>query len=163
MGVKMTTPMSEINAAIKAEARRAEMLTIRALAYLGEKCVIEAKDRPQEASWFDQSGNLRSSVGYVIGVNGKIVQYSSFNQVKQGSEGVKEGKELAEELAKKYSKGYALIVVAGMNYAELVEAMDNKVVLASAELFARKELPNMMKKLKVQISSDELNLWGLSI
>lgn len=163
MGVKMTTPMSEINAVIKAEARRAEMLTIRALAYLGEKCVIEAKDRPQEASWFDQSGNLRSSVGYVIGVNGKIVQYSSFNQVKQGSEGVKEGKELAEELAKKYSKGYALIVVAGMNYAELVEAMDNKVVLASAELFARKELPNMMKKLKVQISSDELNLWGLSI
>ena len=159
----MTTPMSEINAVIKAEARRAEMLTIRALAYLGEKCVIEAKDRPQEASWFDQSGNLRSSVGYVIGVNGKIVQYSSFNQVKQGSEGVKEGKELAEELAKKYSKGYALIVVAGMNYAELVEAMDNKVVLASAELFARKELPNMMKKLKVQISSDELNLWGLSI
>ena len=144
MGVKMTTPMSEINAAIKAEARRAEMLTIRALAYLGEKCVIEAKDRPQEASWFDQSGNLRSSVGYVIGVNGKIVQYSSFNQVKQGSEGVKEGKELAEELAKKYSKGYALIVVAGMNYAEL---------------FARQELPKMMEKLRMQISNADFDEW----
>lgn len=144
--------MSEINALIKAEAERVEMLTIRALSYLGEQCVIEAKNRTQEVSWFDQSGNLRSSIGYVIVANGRIVQYSDFNQVKQGFDGVKEGKELAEELARKYSSGYALIVVAGMNYAELVEAMDNKVVLASAELFARQEITNMMVKLKTQIA-----------
>lgn len=149
----MTTPMSEINAAIKAEVERANMLTIRALSYLGEMCVIEAKDRPQESSWFDQSGNLRSSIGYIIVHNGKTIKYSEFNQVKQGSDGIKEGKELATELAKQYTSGYALIVVAGMNYAELVEAMDSKVVLASAELFARNELPNMMAKLKTQIAS----------
>lgn len=153
MGIRMTTPMSEITAAIKAEAERANILTIRALSYLGELCVVEAKDRPQESSWFDQSGNLRSSIGYVIVHNGKIIKYSEFNQVKQGSDGIKEGKELATELAKQYTSGYALIVVAGMNYAELVEAMDNKNVLASAELFARSELPNMMAKLKTQIAS----------
>lgn len=151
MGIKMTTPMSEINAAIKAEAERVNTLTIRALSYLGELCVIEAKDRPQESSWFDQSGNLRSSIGYVIVHNGKIVKYSGFNQVKQGIDGIKEGKDLATELAKQYVSGYALIVVAGMNYAEFVEAMDNKNVLASAELFARKELPKMMMKLRTQI------------
>lgn len=144
--------MSDINAAIKAEAERANMLTIRALSYLGEMCVIEAKDRPQESSWFDQSGNLRSSIGYVIVHNGKIIKYSEFNQVKQGSDGVKEGKDLAKELAKQYKSGYALIVVAGMNYADLVEAMDNKDVLASAELWARKELPSMMEKLNNQIT-----------
>ena len=147
----MTTPMSEINAAIKAEAERVNTLTIRALSYLGDLCVIEAKDRPQESSWFDQSGNLRSSIGYVIVHNGKIVKYSGFNQVKQGIDGIKEGKDLATELAKQYVSGYALIVVAGMNYAEFVEAMDNKNVLASAELFARKELPKMMMKLRTQI------------
>ncbi|WP_195630304.1 hypothetical protein [Bacteroides finegoldii] len=151
MGIKMTTPMSEINAAIKAEVERVNMLAIRALSYLGELCIIEAKDRPQELSWFDQSGNLRSSIGYVIVHNGKIIKYSTFNQVKQGTDGIKEGKELATEIAKQYVSGYALIVVAGMNYAELVEAMDNKNVLASAELFARKELPKMMMKLKTQI------------
>lgn len=145
--------MSDINAAIQAEAERANMLTIRALSYLGEMCVIEAKDRPQESSWFDQSGNLRSSIGYIIVHNGKTIKYSEFNQVKQGRDGIKEGKELATELAKQYTSGYALIVVAGMNYAELVEAMDSKVVLASAELFARNELPNMMAKLKIQIAS----------
>lgn len=148
----MTTPMSEINAAIQAETERVEMFTIRTLAYLGEKCVIEARDRPQEASWFDQSGNLRSSIGYVIVHNGKIIKYSEFNQVKNGTDGPMEGKELAEELAKKHTSGYALIVVAGMNYAELVEAMDNKNVLASAELFARGELPKMMVKLKNQLA-----------
>ena len=148
----MTTPMDEINAAIQAEAMRVEKLTIRALSYLGEQCVIEAKDRPQESSWFDQSGNLRSSIGYVVVHNGKIIKCSTFNQVKNGSDGKKEGKALAEELASTYSYGYALIVVAGMNYAELVEAMDNKVVLASAELLARRELPNMMSKLKNQIA-----------
>lgn len=149
----MTTPMSEINAAIQAEIECANMLTIRALSLLGEMCVIEAKDRPQESSWYDQSGNLRSSIGYVIVRNGKIVAYSEFTQVKQGSDGVKEGKELAKELAKKYTSGYALIVVAGMNYAELVEAMESKNVLASAELFARQEMPKMMAKLKTQIAS----------
>lgn len=149
----MTTPMSEINAAIKTEAERANMLTIRALAYLGEQCVMKARDRSGEESWFDQSGNLRSSIGYVIAHKGKIVQYSSFNQVKQGLDGPRAGKGLAEELVRNYSNDYVLIVVAGMNYAELVEAMDNKDVLASTELWVRKELPNMMAKLKTQIAS----------
>lgn len=145
--------MSEISAAIQAEKERADMLTIRAFSNLGEMCVIEARDRPQESSWFDQSGNLRSSVGYVIVHNGRIIKYSEFNQVKQGTDGIKEGRELAKELAKQYTSGYALIVVAGMNYAEYVEAMDNKNVLASAELLARRELPKMMMKLKKQIMS----------
>lgn len=145
--------MSEISAAIQAEKERADMLTIRAFSNLGEMCVIEARNRPQESSWFDQSGNLRSSVGYVIVHNGRIIKYSEFNQVKQGTDGIKEGRELAKELAKQYTSGYALIVVAGMNYAEYVEAMDNKNVLASAELLARRELPKMMMKLKKQIIS----------
>ena len=103
-------------------------------------------------SWYDQTGNLRSSVGYVIAHNKNIIQYSTFNQVMQGSEGVKTGKDLAEELAKRYSNNYVLIVVAGMNYAEFVEAMDNKDVLASTELWAREQVPLMLEKLKRQIA-----------
>lgn len=151
MGIRLTTSISEIDTAFLEAAERMEDRMIHALVALGDECVAEARNRTQESSWFDQSGNLRSSIGYVIVAHGRNVQYSGFNQVKQGSEGVREGKELAEELARKYSSGYALIVVAGMNYAELVEAMDNKVVLASAELLARRELPNMMVKLKSQI------------
>lgn len=143
--------MNEINTLIRAEAERVEKLIIAALFELGDKCVAEAKERSQDVSWFDHSGNLRSSIGYVVVAHGKIIRYSGFNQVRQGSEGVKEGRELAEELASKHFTGYTLIVVAGMNYAERVEALDNKVVLASAELFARQQLPTMMVKLRTQI------------
>ena len=127
-------------------------LTIRALSELGEQCVTKIRDRAGDKSWYDQTGNLRSSVGYVIAHNKNIIQYSTFNQVKQGSEGVKTGKDLAKELAKRYSNNYVLIVVAGMNYAEFVEAMDNKDVLASTELWAREQVPLMLEKLKRQIA-----------
>ena len=148
----MTTKLDEVHKALMKEAERVEQLTVRALAYLGEQCVTRVRDRSGQESWYDQSGNLRSSVGYVIAKNGSIVLYSDFNQVKQGSEGAKVGKELAEELVKKYSNDYVLVVVAGMNYAELVEAMDNKDVLASTELWAKDQVPKMLEKLKKQIA-----------
>ena len=125
-------------------------LTIRALAYLGEQCVSLARDRAPELSWIDQTGNLRSSIGYIITHKGSIIQYSDFKQVKQGSEGTKTGKDFATEIAKQFSGDYVLVVVAGMNYAEYVEARDNKDVLSTPELFAKKELPKMLEKLKKQ-------------
>lgn len=148
----MTTKLSEVHDMLMRETERVERLTIRALSKLGEQCVTKIRDRAGDKSWYDQTGNLRSSVGYVIAHNKNIIQYSTFNQVKQGSEGVKTGKDLAEELAKRYSNNYVLIVVAGMNYAEFVEAMDNKDVLASTELWAREQVPLMLEKLKRQIA-----------
>lgn len=152
MGIRMTTKLSEVNDMLMREAERVERLTIRALSKLGEQCVTKIRDRAGDKSWYDQTGNLRSSVGYVIAHNKNIIQYSTFNQVNQGSEGVKTGKDLAKELAKRYSNNYVLIVVAGMNYAEFVEAMDNKDVLASTELWAREQVPLMLEKLKRQIA-----------
>ncbi len=152
MGIRMTTKLSEVNDMLMREAERVERLTIRALSKLGEQCVTKIRDRAGDKSWYDQTGNLRSSVGYVIAHNKNIIQYSAFNQVKQGSEGVKTGKDLAEKLAKRYSNNYVLIVVAGMNYAEFVEAMDNKDVLASTELWVKEQVPLMLEKLKRQIA-----------
>jgi hypothetical protein len=152
MGIRMTTKLSEVHDMLMRETERVERLTIRALSKLGEQCVTKIRDRAGDKSWYDQTGNLRSSVGYVIAHNKNIIQYSTFNQVKQGSEGVKTGKDLAKELAKRYSNNYVLIVVAGMNYAEFVEAMDNKDVLASTELWAREQVPLMLEKLKRQIA-----------
>ena len=145
MGIRMTTKLSEVHDMLMREAERVERLTIRALSKLGEQCVTKIRDRAGDKSWYDQTGNLRSSVGYVIAHNKNIIQYSTFNQVKQG-------KDLAKELAKRYSNNYVLIVVAGMNYAEFVEAMDNKDVLASTELWAREQVPLMLEKLKRQIA-----------
>ena len=152
MGIRMTTKLDEIHKVLMKEANRVERLTIRALSYLGEQCVSRVRNRGGNKSWYDQSGNLRSSVGYVIAYNGSIIQYSEFNQIKQGSEGVTVGKKLAEELVKRYSSDYVLVIVAGMNYAEYVERKDNKDVLASTELWAIDQVPKMLEKLKRQIA-----------
>ena len=152
MGIRMATKLDEIHNTLMKESQRVERLTIRALSYLGEQCVTRVRDREGDKSWYDRSGNLRSSVGYVISHNGNIVQYSDFNQVKQGSESVKVGKDLAEEIVKRYSNDYVLVIVAGMNYAEYVEAMDNKDVLASTELWSIDQVPKMLEKLKRQIA-----------
>ena len=54
------------------------------------------------------------------------------------------------KLAKDFTKGYALIVVAGMNYAYYVETL-NKDVLDSAERYAMRVTPKMMSDLRTQI------------
>lgn len=145
--------MEQVHAYLEAEAARIQMLALRALSYLGEQCVKAARDRAPELSWIDRTGNLRSSIGYIVTHRGNIVQYSDFRQVMQGSEGTKTGKDFATEIAKRFRNEYVLVVVAGMNYAEYVEAMDNKDVLSTPELFAKKELPGMIEKLKRQIAS----------
>lgn len=152
MGIRMKTKMKEVNSYLMAGASRIQALTIRALARLGEETVRLARNRSKEESWIDQTGNLRSSIGYVITHNGTVVIYSDFKQVKQGSEGTKTGKDFALEIARQFANEYVLVVVAGMNYAEYVEARDNKDVLSTPELFAKKRLPEMLEKLKNQIA-----------
>lgn len=119
--------------------RRLDAEIVRRLARLGEECIRQARDRSAEESWQDQSGNLRSSIGYVIVRGGEVVYLSDFPSVGLGAEGQIAGRTLAEERARRHRHGYALVVVAGMYYAEYVEDMDDKDVLASTQLFARRE------------------------
>lgn len=151
MGVRMTTPMSEVQSELMAGLRQAERQIVRTLSYLGTLCVNRVRDRSGEESWFDDTGNLRSSIGFVIARDGHIVGESGFGQVRQGSEGSMEGRKLAEELARQSSSGYMLVIVAGMHYASYVEARDNKDVLASTELWARDRAPGMMEQLRRQV------------
>lgn len=150
MGIRLADRKSFYNA-VYSEFQRMDGLVIRALSMLGEQCVRYARERSAQDSWIDRTGNLRSSIGYVIVKGGRIVSMSSFDTVKGGGEGSSTGKKLAEYLGTMFPNDYVLVVVAGMNYAEYVEAMDNKDVLASPELFARKNLPGMLSKLRRQI------------
>lgn len=148
MGIRLTTSIDEIDKEISDILYKVNKDIIRVLSYVGEKCVIEARNRSQEESWFDQTGNLRSSIGYVIYHNGLEVKSSSFPVVKNGNDGNKEGKSLAEHVASEYTTGYVLVVVAGMSYADYVEAKDNKNVLASSYSLANSLVPKMMKELE---------------
>lgn len=148
MGVNISVQNAkQIAKIIRKEAYRILKDNImRALTRLGEECVIKIKDRSGDDSWYDQTGNLRSSVGYGAYDYGRQYAESTFKTVLGGDDGSSEGKKYLHQIAQQYKKCFALIIVAGMSYAEYVEAKDNKDVLASTELWARKQVESYLNK-----------------
>lgn len=133
-------------ASLNAKGQRIVELFLAELDYLGLRAVRYIRGRTAEESWMDQTGNLRSSIGYIVVRDGEIRERGGFETVggpRRGTapaDGSREGMGYAERLAADYPSGYALIVVAGMEYAAYVEAMDNKDVLAGGEIFLKREV-----------------------
>ena len=143
MGIRQVTTEAEINGYIGSNLEIWRKLIIKNFAYVGEQVLNTARSTD---SYKDQTGNLRSSLGYIIVEDGQVVQISSFETVKQGHEGSKAGAEYAKQLAREYPTGIVLIVVAGMNYAAYVSA-NGYDVHDSAELLADRLVPKMLKQL----------------
>lgn len=132
----------EIEREFEKEMERVHEGIIRQLCIIGEECVNAARITSMKGrDYEDQSGNLRGSVGYIVVYDGEIVQGGGFQPVNGSTEGCEKGKAFAESLAGRY-KGYALVVVAGMNYAEYVAAKGYDV-LDTAELVAERLCKNL--------------------
>ena len=69
MGIVQKTPMSEIDEYIAQQMERIINALIYNLQYVGERCLNAARETN---SYKDQTGNLRSSIAYVIASDGKI-------------------------------------------------------------------------------------------
>ncbi len=111
---------------------RAEFVIMDLLQRTGEEFVKIAR---LEGNYIDHTGNLRSSIGYVIVKDGSIAGRNFQVSEQAGTDkqtGKREGEQLAMDLVKTFSKGYVMIGVAGMKYAVFVEAMENKDVLTRA-------------------------------
>lgn len=146
------TDMRKLKKGLEAKMKDIADLLIFRLSQIGEECVKIAREK---GTYNDITGNLRSSIGYVILYDGKPVLGSNFEAVsvpagirtiknpdgtirkyKVGGDGVKgqqAGQELLEKLQAKYPWGIVLIVCAGMKYAAYVEAVHHKDVLTAAE------------------------------
>jgi hypothetical protein len=105
-----------------------------------------------------QTGNLVSSVGYAVVADGKVVGMSPFQAVQgavgkdgrpkgDGQAGAAAGMAYAKELAMRFTKGYALILVAGMHYASYVQEIHNRDVLVSASLVAEQLVGELQEKI----------------
>lgn len=134
MGIEMTTSTQEIARYLDYASKKIYEAIFKTLSYLGEQCV--KRIRLRKDNWQDQTGNLRSSIGYAVMEQGKVKLQSAFEQVLQGTEGTKAGKDAIDALVKTYASTYALVVVAGMDYAEYVEKMKNKDVLEQTKTWA---------------------------
>lgn len=116
-----------------------ESKTLAALQYAGEEFVSKARTTQ---TYQDQTGNLRSSIGYVILKDGKVLS--------QNMSGTNQGRQNASqatmEVGARYPKGMVLIGVAGMNYAAAVESKGYDVITGSApESNELKELLSAIK------------------
>lgn len=148
MPIRLVTPQSEIDAYIDQSIDKALQVIVNTFMYVGESCIREARDN---GSYMDQTGNLRSSIGYVVVVDGQVVRKNVVDLVKNGTEGTKEAEAFLERLATEHSDGICLIVVAGMNYASYVEGRGYNV-LTSAELLAERLVPQLLEQIGFKVS-----------
>ena len=132
MGIKVSG-IEGIIKQLKEDIQKKREEVAAELSIVGEK-VVNGILNGETSSWNDQSGNLRSSVGYIVTIDGQIESEGGFRRFADADEGPSKGKAYARTLAPQYSEGVALIIVAGMEYAAYVEAMENKTVLAQGEI-----------------------------
>lgn len=115
---------------------------------IGEEAVRIARET---GDYNDITGNLRSSIGYIIMVDGRTVTDGKQKQYSgpkgDGSAGVKAGKELLDKLKAKFPYGIVLILCAGMEYASFVENVRGKNVLVSATHVAESLADKLIGKL----------------
>lgn len=143
MPIKKITPQSKIEQHMQQAVDKQKTVLTDVFCYVGESCVIEARNG---GTYKDQTGNLRSSIGYVVLDDGRVCLKGGFQKTKQGGNGASEGDKFMSQLIAKNKKGIILIVVAGMNYAACVEAKGYNVI-TSAELLAKQLVPQMMQQL----------------
>lgn len=146
MAIKPNFTKDDVRKRFDAFLNEIEKKQIARLQILGEMCLVEARTNK---GYMMQTGALLSSTGYEVFVDGVAI-HSQFDAA-SGAEsnaaetGIKSGQSIAETIGKG-TKGIALVVVAGMNYAAYVEAKGYNV-LSSAEHLAERELPRVLEKL----------------
>lgn len=139
----MVTPKKEIERYVKAELEKRKKLLIKVLDTSGE---IAIKDQTLVHKYLNQTGNLSSSIGYIVLDNGKVVSGGGFTKQGDGETGVSEGENFIKLLIADNRQGLVLIVVAGMNYAIYVETMGLDV-LTTAQLVSSRMVKKLIKQL----------------
>ena len=143
---KPITNSKEFEKQLDAAVEQIVVTVQEAFVKIAGKTVSFVINRPMSESWYDDSGNLRSSIGYVVARNDEVVKIGGFKQVLQGSEGVLKGREAALNLASQYPDTLVMIIVAGMDYADYVEAIESKDVLASAKGYVERQFEAYARK-----------------
>lgn len=123
-------------------------LLVENMCYIGETCIKIARET---GDYQDITGNLRSSIGYIVLSSGTVKQYGAPEQKSgkkgDGSAGVAAGNELLTKLKAEYPYGVVLVLCAGMEYAAFVENVRGKHVLIDAELEAQRLIDKLLGKM----------------
>lgn len=134
MGVKPKFTKGDIKNVGFDLVNRIELAIISRFQYIGETFVVNARIKTkQEGGFGNITGNLRSSIGYIILKNGKTLK-ENYEVSGTGSKGLQTAKALMREIKAKFNTGYVLVVIAGMNYAAAVESRGLDVITGSSKI-----------------------------
>lgn len=142
----------EIKKMLEKKRRSIQKTILLNMQRIGEEFVRRARNN---RTYKDRTGNLRSSIGYVVLHNGQQL-YQSFQEFPPGEgtkgaagvrNGVKKAKDLIEDARRRFPKGFVLIGVAGMEYAAAVEA-NGMDVITNASIAAEADLRAAIKRIK---------------
>ncbi len=148
MPVKNNIDAARIRQRIEAAIQNRTRAIVAQLFYIGEECLANAR---ANHLYLNQTGNLCSSIGYCVIVDGEIVHEGEWRQVagKQGNgqEGKQKGMEYLHRLAAEQpAQGITFMMVAGMPYAQYVEAMSLDVLDTSQQM-AETKIKGMLNRL----------------
>ena len=148
MPIKPNFTQADIRARMNAMIENRKQAIIAQLIYIGEECLTQARSGHK---YLNQTGNLCSSIGYCVLVDGEIVHEGEWKAVNggkgDGTEGKKQGVAFLHELAaKQTTQGIVFLMVAGMPYAQYVEAMSLDV-LDTSEQMAERKIKAMLNRL----------------
>lgn len=140
--------IDKVSAEIDKEVANLTQSIIETLSYIGERAVSIAR---KQGNYDNITGNLRSSIGYVVLHDGQSVVVGSSKvyagKKGNGEEGAQVAQDLLLRIQNEYPQGIVLIVCAGMNYASYVEDVHGKDVLTSARLETEQIAERMLKEL----------------
>ena len=144
--MKAMFTMGAVQEYIESRVDMAEQKMIEALQYAGEEFVTKARTT---GNYTDDTGNLRSSIGYVILKDGEVID-QNFQVAGEGSDG-QTGKvkamDFVNEISGDYPDGLVLIGVAGMSYAAAVESKGYDVITGSAP--TDEEMKDLLSSIKI--------------
>lgn len=146
MGIKPRFTPADVSKMFEVKMKRIDDAIIARLQYIGETFVNNAR---RNNTYRDITGNLRSSIGYIILKNGRTL-IQNFEESAKGSDksgGVIQAKKFSKEIAGQLGKGYVLVVVAGMDYAAAVESL-GKDVLTASSIIAKNQLREAIRNFK---------------
>ncbi|HXH99226.1 MAG TPA: hypothetical protein VNI52_03080 [Sphingobacteriaceae bacterium] len=126
-------------------------ISISEYSRLGRERVTDARNKSKEMGSFDdKTGNLRSSIGFIL----------FYDSVEVGKEfpgklvfGKQAGISSAHEAVLDYPKGWAIVIVAGMSYASHVEAKNFDVITGST-LGMSAKFANAQKRIKTLLQKE---------
>ena len=121
-------------------------------------CYRMLRERPETSSFFNITGNLRSSLGTAVYDRGRIHFISQFDILLNGQQGSSKGRAMANSLASQYADCVALVIMAAEDYASDVEDRDSKDVISSVTAYAEHRVKGWIQQ-GIDKACREINSW----